>query len=285
MVLVVLAGLVGGCGESPTTPSPRPGALTVVRVEPNTGPTGSAVPVTIHGTGFQPGATASLDGIALTVSSVAASTITATVPPHAEGAVDLVVTNPGGASVRLAGAYSYVPLAITSVSPQTGFSGAVVRITGTGFLARASVTFNGIEANSTSITATSITVTAPLHAGGAADIVVTNPGGQSASLAAGFTFTNPTLTVAQTEVALGGEVTVTWSAPNPSSQTDWIGLFRLGSANVNYFEEYWVYTGAATSGTWRVRVHLEPGEYEFRYLLDDGFVDVARSAVVTVRPN
>ena len=61
-------------------------------------------------------------------------------------------------------------------------------------------------------------------------------------------------------------------------------MFRVGSANVNYFDEYWIYTGGATSGTWSVRVHVQPGEYEFRYLLDDGFVDVARSAVFAVRP-
>jgi len=102
-MVLVLAVIAGGCAESSVAPSPTPAALTVTRIEPNTGPTGSAIPVTIVGTGFRAGATATLDGIALTVSSVTGSMITAIVPVHAEDAVDLVVTNPGGASVRRAG--------------------------------------------------------------------------------------------------------------------------------------------------------------------------------------
>jgi hypothetical protein len=288
MVFLAAVTTAAGCGDSsvaPFAPSPTPTALTVARIEPNTGPTGSPVPVTIHGSGFQTGATSALDGIALTLSSVTSTQMTATVPPHAEGAVDLVVTNPGGASVRLAGAYSYVPVAITSVSPRAAFLGTMVRIIGTGFLAGATVTFDGVVAISSSVTATSITLVAPAHGSGTVDVVVTNPGGQSATLSGGFTYTNPTLTVAPTEVAQGAEVTLTWTALTPSTSLDWIGLFRIGAANVNYLEDHWDYTGGATSGTWRMRVPREPGQYEFRYLLNDGYVDVARSAAITVRAN
>jgi len=46
----------------------------------------------------------------------------------------------------------------------------------------------------------------------------------------------------------------------------------------------WQYTGGAKSGTFIVDAPATPGFYEFRYLVDDGFEDVARSVTVTVTP-
>ena len=273
-----------GCEDSPSPrPSPLPGQLTVARVEPNTGPTESAIPITIHGSGFLQGASVTWDGVLLPAAVVNASMITATVPPHAEGAVDLIVTNPGGANARLTPAYTYVPVRISSISPPAGFSSAAVQIAGTGFLAGASVTFDGVPAAPGRITATSIFVTAPVHGPGAVDVEVTNPGGQRAALAAGFTYTTPTLTVPQSEVGRDIEIVLNWTAPTPSSALDWIGLFIVGSANTEYLESHWIYTRAETSGAWKVRMPGQPGQYEFRYLLDDGYTDVARSSTVTVR--
>ncbi len=81
--------------------------------------------------------------------------------------------------------------AVSSIAPATGSQngGTVVTITGTGFLTGATVKFGGTSATSSSVvSATSITATAPAHAAGKVDVVVTNPDGQSVTLAQSFTY-------------------------------------------------------------------------------------------------
>jgi plastocyanin len=85
---------------------------------------------------------------------------------------------------------------ITGVSPGSGptSGGLGVTITGTGFTAGATVSIGGtLVAGAAVATSTSITATTPAHAAGAADIVVTNPDGQSSRLAGGFTFDVPVI--------------------------------------------------------------------------------------------
>ena len=283
LAFVVIAGLTAACGDSPpTTPSPTPGTPTVSRVEPSSGPTDTAFPVAIHGTGFQSGATVSLGGQAATVTAVTSSMITATAPARASGAVDVVVTNPNGRRATLAGGFTYVPFAITSISPNAGSSGSVVRITGTGFLTGAVVTFDGVAATTSSITPTVITATAPDHPTGEVDVVVANPGGHTTMVSQGFRYATPTLTVATTEVRSGQDLIVSWAVPGPTSALDWIGLFHVGSANQEYLDSHWIYTGGATTGTHRFFAPSAPGQYEFRYLLDDGYIDIVRSQTITV---
>ena len=48
------------------------------------------------------------------------------------------------------------------------------------------------------------------------------------------------------------------------------------------YDYWWEYTDGATSGTLTLSAPTAPGQYEFRYLLDDGFVDTVRSSPVTV---
>lgn len=76
-------------------------------VSPNTGSTGGSTPLTITGTGFQSGATVTIDGIARTVYVANSTTIFLSSPAHAAGTVDVVVTNPGGQADRLTGGYTY----------------------------------------------------------------------------------------------------------------------------------------------------------------------------------
>jgi hypothetical protein len=85
-----------------------PGVLTVASVSPNVGLAGAATPVRIVGAGFQSGATLTFDGIA-TAATVTGSTImTTTAAAHAAGPVDVVVTNPGGASRIMTGGFTYL---------------------------------------------------------------------------------------------------------------------------------------------------------------------------------
>jgi plastocyanin len=116
----------------PPPPPPSPVAPTVTGVSPSSGTTAGGIAVTITGTGFAAGATVSFGGSAATGVVVSSATsITATTPAHAAGAVDVVVTNSDGQNGRLAGGFTYnapapppatvVVVTITSagVSPST----------------------------------------------------------------------------------------------------------------------------------------------------------------------
>lgn len=62
---------------------------------------------------------------------------------------------------------------------------------------------------------------------------------------------------------------------------DWVALFKVGDRNENY--GWWEYTNGATSGTLTLSAPTEAGQYEFRYLLDDDYIDAVRSSPVTVK--
>jgi len=87
----------------------------------------------------------------------------------------------------------------TGITPATGLQagGTAVTITGTGFLAGATVKFGGTLATNVSVvSATSITATSPAHAAGIVDVVVTNTDNKSATLPQAFTYEFPEPTIA-----------------------------------------------------------------------------------------
>jgi IPT/TIG domain len=105
---------------------------------------------------------------------------------------------------------------VNSVSPNSGSTvgGTPVTITGTNFLAGATVTFGGINATNVAVVnSTTVTVTTPAGSTGAATVAVTNPGGQNASLANAFTYIAPptvsSITPSSGPVAGGTGVTIT----------------------------------------------------------------------------
>jgi hypothetical protein len=90
-------------------------AFTVTGINPVSGPTSGGTPVTITGNAFVAGATVTFGGSAATsVNVVNGTTITAVTPAHATGAVNVVVTNPGGSTATLSTAYFYAPAAAAS---------------------------------------------------------------------------------------------------------------------------------------------------------------------------
>jgi hypothetical protein len=89
-----------------------------------------------------------------------------------------------------------------------------------------------------------------------------------------------TVTTGTNAVAPGGPLSVSWTA-SPKGGNDWIGLFKKGDPNTAH--DWWSgWTEGATSGTFALSAPTQAGQYEFRYLLDDGYGDAARSSVVTV---
>jgi hypothetical protein len=88
-----------------------------------------------------------------------------------------------------------------------------------------------------------------------------------------------TLTASPTTVTPGGTFTVSWTAPAKGSG-DWIALFRVTDPNTKY--GWHQSTEGAQSGTSSLTAPTEVGQYEFRYLVDDSYVDAVHSNVVTV---
>ena len=85
--------------------SPPP---TLSGISPASGSANGGTAVTITGAGFSAGATVKLGGAAATnVVVVNSTSITASTPAHAAGAVNVVVTNPDSQSGTLAGGYTY----------------------------------------------------------------------------------------------------------------------------------------------------------------------------------
>ncbi|MBI3652031.1 MAG: IPT/TIG domain-containing protein [Acidobacteria bacterium] len=75
---------------------------------PNNGTTTGGTVVTINGTGFVSGATVNFDNLPATnVTVVGSTTITATTPAHAAGAVNVTVTNPDSQSATLTNGFTY----------------------------------------------------------------------------------------------------------------------------------------------------------------------------------
>ena len=196
--------------SSSSTPAP-----TVASIAPNSGTAAGGTAVTITGTGFLAGATVSVGGTPATgVTVVNSTTITATTPAHAAGAVNVIVTNSDMQSGTLTQGFTYTPIAnpaptLTGVSPASGTAagGTAVTITGTGFQAGATVSLGGTAATGvTVVSSTSITATTPAHAAGTVSVIVTNSDTQSGTLTQGFTYTavsNPPPTVSGISPASG----------------------------------------------------------------------------------
>ena len=191
---------------------------TVSSVSPNSGSTAGGTAVTITGTNFVAGATATFGGTAATsVVVVNSTTITATTPAGSAGAVTVTVTV-SGQSGSLATGFTYAVIpTVSSVSPNSGptAGGTAVTITGTNFAIGATVTFGATAAtNVVVVSATQITATTPAGSAGAVTVTVT-VSGHSGSVANGFTYTSPP--------------TVTSVSPNSGSTAGGIAVTITGT--------------------------------------------------------
>src|SRR5439155_21215829 len=94
----------------------------VASIAPTAGPTAGNTSVTITGTSFVTGATVKVGGVAATnVTFVNGTSLTATTPAHAAGAVDVVVTNPDAQTGTLTNSYTYdAQPTVTNISPTSG---------------------------------------------------------------------------------------------------------------------------------------------------------------------
>ena len=163
---------------------------TVSAIAPTSGSTDGGTAVTISGTGFAAGATVTIGGSAATsVVVLSPTSLSATTPAHAAGAVDVIVTA-GGQSGTCSSCFTYIPLpTVTAINPTSGpaAGGTRVAITGTGFDPTAGATtvhFGAGAATGVSCASTtSCTATSPAG-NGTTHVTVTAGGLTSATTAA-----------------------------------------------------------------------------------------------------
>ena len=168
-------------------------APSVTSVSLNAGPLAGGTAVTITGTGFVTGITATFGDVACTTPTFVNSTsMTCITPAYAAGAVTVAVTNTDTQIGSTAAAYTYrVAPTVTSVGFNTGslVGGTVVTITGSNFISGATVDFGGLACTSvTFVNPTSLTCITPAHATGAVTVTVTNPDTQSGGAAGAYNY-------------------------------------------------------------------------------------------------
>lgn len=94
----------------------------------------------------------------------------------------------------------------------------------------------------------------------------------------------PALTTDAERYAADDVLTVTWENA-PALKWDWIGVYAAGDPDLYNYYDY-AYTAASVAGAHEfdlAALALEPGEYELRLMLDDGF-RVLASARFSVTP-
>lgn len=195
-VLMFCVGVCVGCGDGlPGGPSDsRPKEFALTLVTPVEGSMAGGTNARLVGTGFPAAAMTLTVGGARVVDYVRidSTRINFTTPAHVPGAVDIVLTSPSGDVSQLAGAFTYVgPPVVTGLSPaRVSTEGSPLYIKGTGFTWGTTVTIDGARMSATFYVDTLYT-SAPLHAVGAVEVVVTNPDGQSVRLPGALTYATP----------------------------------------------------------------------------------------------
>jgi hypothetical protein len=217
---------------------------TILSVIPATGPTVGGIPVLITGIEFRYGATVTFGGNSATAVVIQSENyITCTIPAHAAGAENVVVTNLSGTggTATLTNGFTYYLAAptVTAVQPPTGdiAGGEAIIITGTGFGATPSVLMGGAAATSeVLIDANHLSCITPAHAAGIVDVDVTNPDTQFSTLFGGYTFTDPSIYVTDTEGwwysidGFAGGTDVVLSPNHPHHARTWANIAAFAAA-------------------------------------------------------
>lgn len=194
----------------------------------------------ISGNGFASGATVRFGATFSPAVTVAGTTaIIANVPPGIAGTSHTVlITNPDGLSVAVPVLFTYnaapvSALSVTAVSPSTGAAtgGTLVTISGTGFLAGATVYFGTTPGTNVSVSdPTLLTVIAPAGAlGTVVNVSVTNSNGFTTLAPGTYTFgssTGPTATA-------GVQPTISALSPNNGSAAGGTPVTLHGSGFVS----------------------------------------------------
>jgi hypothetical protein len=264
---------------------------TVNAAAPNRGPVAGGTVVVITGSDFQMGATVRFGAtLATNVMFNSSMQLTATTPAGTAGAADIVVTNPDGQSDTLTGGFVYeLPPApvVNGISPSSGptAGGTMVTITGANFVMGATVRIGGtLATNVMFASSTQLTATTPAGAAGDAAVQVTNPDGQSGTLAAAFTFVPPPTVTnvmpASGPVSGGNAITIN-GANFQSGATVTIGGAPATSVNFVSAAQLTAIAPAGVAGPATVVVTNPDGQVG---TLAGGYTFVAPPDIVSINP-
>ncbi|MBW8355015.1 MAG: autotransporter domain-containing protein [Pseudomonas sp.] len=182
---------------------------TLTSVTPNTGSTAGATSVTLTGTNFTGATAVSFGGTAATGYIVNnATTITATTPAHAAGAVNVAVTTPGG-SATLTNGYTYAVPAPTvgpvSATVAANSSANPITLSLSGGAATSVAVASAASHGTATASGTSITYTPTAGFSGSDSFTytATNTSGTSSPATVTITVTPPTLAITPTTLPDG----------------------------------------------------------------------------------
>lgn len=200
LTAVTPAGAAGPTTVSVANPGGVPATLPYTYVEPAattltplTGPEYGGTTVTISGSGLGTVTGVDFGGDAATIVSVNpdGTQVVVTTPPGT-GTVDVTLTLAGGSTITTVQDFTYLPVTVTEIEPDSGPSagGSTVVITGEGLGGTTGVTFGGTPGTIVGTpTDTEVVVTTPPGAVGPVDVVIQLPGDDEV-VDDGFTYTD-----------------------------------------------------------------------------------------------
>jgi len=284
-------GLIGDAtelGNAITTP-----AIDVIR--PATGPSTGATMSRVTGQYFLPFAQFLYGDALAPRANVFSDDVAVVVSPPGTGNVDLTVVNFDGASSTLVNAFAYVdpsalgqPPAVSSVQPQTvsTLGGTPVQINGSNFASNA-LAFVGLSpvAGATQVNPSRVDGAAPGGSVGPADVTVTNPDGQSATLSGAVTYAVPppsiaTVTPNQGPGAGGNVVRIAGSGFQPGASVGFAST-SAGIVTVLSSTDIDVTVPPGSDGPVAISVVNPDGQST---TLNNGYTYVAAPVVAQVQP-
>ncbi|MES2388879.1 MAG: IPT/TIG domain-containing protein [Bacteroidota bacterium] len=165
----------GGVAVSSTDYTVIP-APAISGINPSTGFAGTVF--TITGTNLNGATSVTINGVSSGFTVVNSTTVTVTVPVGAATGT-VTITTPGGSATGTV--FTVIPApVISSFTPNKGYVGTPVTISGSNFVSVSSVKFNGVTAAFTLVNAGSISTNVPAGAT-TGRITVTTPGGTAQS--------------------------------------------------------------------------------------------------------
>lgn len=197
---ITAPGGVSTVGAAATFTYVAPPAPVITSITPDNGRTNARTEVVVNGLNFTDSTRLTLGGASVPYTRISATQVKATLPAHAAGTFDLLLTTRGG--ITAAGPdtrFTYrlppVPVISTlSVTKAITRTWTPVTITGSGLTGATRVTVGGTAMSFTRVSDTEIRLTVPPRTtAGEAPIVVTAPGGTSTPAA--FSFVPATATM------------------------------------------------------------------------------------------
>jgi hypothetical protein len=259
----------------------------------SSGPTGGSNAITITGTNLAGASRVLFGNVAASFTINSATSITAIAPAELPGTVDITVATPFGVSPAVAAdQYTFTAAAptVAGLDLQSGPAGggSTITVSGTNFNGATAVSFGGSPAAFTVLDSTDILVTAPAHAAGTVDIIVTTPYGSSpVSSADQFTFVAaPSVTgvlPAAGPTGGGNTVTLTGAGFTGATQVSF-GTLPAPSFTVLSDSSIQVTAPASVAGTFDITV-TTPGGTSPTGMTDQYTFQATPPAVTAIAPN